>query len=75
MLDIKRIKTNKQDVENALRKRMPECSLDEIIELDNERLLLQRKLEELQSVKNSKSKEIATLKNQNKDVCKLILEM
>lgn len=75
MLDIKRIKTNKIQVEEALRKRMPECSLDEIVKLDEERLLLQRKLEDLQSIKNKKSKEIAFLKSKQENVDNLVAEM
>lgn len=75
MLDIKRIKTNHKQVEAALRKRMPECSLDEIVKLDDERLLLQKKLEELQAIRNKTSKEIAFLKNQHKNSDNLVMEM
>lgn len=75
MLDIKRIKTNQKQIEEALRKRMPECSLDEIVKLDDERLLLQRKLEDLQSIRNKTSKEIAILKSKKQNTANLIAEM
>ena len=75
MLDIKLIKKDKEKVENALRKRMPKCSLDYVIKLDDERILLQQKLEELQSIRNKKSKEIANLKSDNQNASKLVLEM
>lgn len=75
MVDIKRIKENQKQVEEALRKRMPECSLDEIVKLDDERLLLQRKLQELQSIKNKTSKEIALLKSKKENTDNLVLEM
>ena len=75
MLDIKKIKTNQKQVEEALKKRMPECSLDEIIKLDDERLLLQKKLEELQAIRNKTSKEIACLKTKHEDTDDLVQEM
>ena len=75
MLDIKRIKENQKQVEEALRKRMSECSLDEIVRLDDERLLLQRKLQELQSIRNKTSKEIALLKSKKENTDNLVLEM
>ena len=68
MLDIKLIKNKKDEIEQALRKRMPECSLDNIVEMDNQRLELQRKLDDLLSFRNKKSKEIAIKKREGKDV-------
>ena len=75
MLDIKLIKNKKDEIEQALRKRMPECSLDNIVEMDNQRLELQRKLDDLLSFRNKKSKEIAIKKREGKDVADLIEKM
>lgn len=75
MLDIKLIKSKKHEVEAALRKRMPDCSLDNIVELDDQRLELQRKVEELLSFRNKKSKEIAKLKKMNQDTTELVGKM
>lgn len=72
MLDIKLIKKNKERVEQALRKRMPECSLDNVIRLDDERIQLQRKLEELQKIRNKKTQEISKLKADKQDVSELV---
>lgn len=43
MLDIKLIKKDKEKIEVALKKRMLECSLDNIIKLDDDRIRLQSK--------------------------------
>lgn len=75
MLDIKRIKQEKEKVEKALSKRMENCSLDNVIKLDNEKNLLQQKLDELLSISNKKSKEISRLKKDKKDVSNLVMEM
>ncbi|HIU40361.1 MAG TPA: serine--tRNA ligase [Candidatus Aphodocola excrementigallinarum] len=75
MLDIKLIKKDKEKIENALRKRMPECTLDNVVRLDDERLLLQRKKEELQKIRNEKTKEISILKQEKQDVQNLLLDM
>ena len=75
MLDIKLIKNKQKEIEQALGKRMSECSLDSIIELDNQRIELQRKVEELLSFRKKKSKEIAVLKKEKKDITDVVEKM
>ena len=75
MLDIKRIKAEKEKVETALSKKMEICSLDDIVELDDERIKLQQSLDELQELRNRSSKEISRLKNNNEDTSELISKM
>ena len=58
MLDIKRIRENKEEVRNALLKRMDESklNLEEIIDLDDKRRSIVSELEEMQAYRNKLSK-------------------
>ena len=75
MIDIKLIKEDKKRIENALSKRMGLISLDEIVNLDNERILLQQEVDQLIFKKKNISKEIANLKNKNIDAIDKINEV
>lgn len=75
MLDIKLIKENQKKIEEALRKRMPFCSLDEVIKLDDERIKLQKQLDDLLTIKNKTSKEISRLRTSNINTDDLAAEM
>lgn len=75
MLDIKRIKNEKEKVEEALSKKMGTCSLNEVIELDNERLELQKTFDEIQRLKNIIAKEVSKIKVNNGDASLLIEKM
>lgn len=75
MLDIKRIKNDKESIEKSLSKKMGNCSLDSIIELDDKRIEIQKKLNELQELKNKNSKEISIIKINKGDASKLIERM
>ena len=55
MLDIKKIRENKEAIESALLKRMDSVSLDQIINLDNKRIELRTKLNVLQEKRNKVS--------------------
>ncbi len=56
MLDIQKIRENKAEIEKALKKRVPEINLDEILELDKQRRDLIAKLDNLKAEKNKHSK-------------------
>ena len=75
MLDIKKIRENKEAIESALLKRMDSVSLDQIINLDNKRIELRTKLNVLQEKRNKVSKSIPLLKKQGVDVSEYISEM
>ena len=75
MLDIKLIKTNKDKVEKALKKRMPNCSLDDIILLDNERITVQKEMDRLLYERKKVSSKIALLKSKNIDTSEFVESM
>ena len=75
MLDIKRIRENKETVEAALLKRMDSVDLDEILTLDDERRKVLVNLENLLQRLNKVSKEIPVMKSKGCDVTKSIAEM
>ena len=75
MLDLKRIRENKEEVEFALSKRMGNISLDNIIELDAKLKKYNSELQKLQQLRNSVSKQIAVLKLNNEDATELISQM
>ena len=56
MLDINKIRENKEEVKKALLKRMKDVNLDEILELDEKRKKLIVKVDELKAERNKHSK-------------------
>ncbi|GAB6188491.1 serine--tRNA ligase [Marinitoga arctica] len=63
MIDIKLIRKNPEIVIDALKKRNHETDLvNQIIELDEKKRLIQKKVEELRAKRNSYSKQVAKLK-------------
>lgn len=69
MLDIKRIKENLEDIKKAMNRRgEKEFSLDEVVELDNQRIELLKKVEVLKNKMNVESKKIPQLIKEGKDV-------
>ena len=75
MLDIKKIRENKEEVLKGLQKRINIESLDNIIELDDKRKSLRQKKSELQELRNNVSKEISILKRTGKDANEKIIYM
>ena len=75
MIDIKRIKQNKDEIEKSLSKKMGICSLNEIIELDNKRIELQQILDQMKQFKNENAKKIAKLKTNNENTIQLVEQM
>ena len=75
MIDIKRIREEKESTLKALQKRISIDSLDDIIDLDNKRKYLCKELSELQGLRNKASKEIAIMKKNNQDITEEIVNM
>ena len=63
MLDIKKIRNNKDEILKSLSTKDKDVSLDNILKLDNSLKTLTTKLNELQADQNSKSKEVGILKS------------
>ena len=74
MLDIKRIRTNTEEI-NELLKRRGDYSVDEIVKLDAERREYLKKAEEGKAKQNKVSKQIPVMKKEGKDVSELLKEM
>lgn len=75
MLDIKRIRKNPQEVEELLKRRNPDLSLDKVLELDKKRREILVKVEEMKARQNTESKKIPTYKKEGKDVSELMEEL
>jgi len=75
MLDIKFVLNNMDQVEEALKTRGMEMSLQGLVALNEERKEFQKKFDDMRALQNQKSKEIADLKKQKKDAQKIIDEM
>ncbi len=72
MLDIKRIRKDKNELEKLLKTKDPEISLDPIIALDEQIRTIKTTVEELKSSRNALSKEIGEKKRKNEDASLLM---
>ena len=75
MLDIKRIRRNPEEVEELLKRRNSDLSLDKVLELDKKRRELLVKVEEMKAKQNAESKQVPILKKEGKDVTPILEEM
>ena len=78
MLDLKRIRTNPEEIKKALANRgedFQESTIDEIIALDEERRNILVEVENLKSKRNQVSAEIPKLKKAGEDVAPIMAEM
>ena len=78
MLDLKRIRTNPEEIKKALANRgedFRESTIDEIIALDEERRNILVEVENLKSKRNQVSAEIPKLKKAGEDVAPIMAEM
>lgn len=76
MLDIKRIKKDKEQIQKLMGKRgEKDFSLDEVIELDDKRISLLQEVEKMKNEQNTKSKQIPVYKKEGKDVNELMNEL
>ena len=76
MLDIKRIKKDKEQILKLMAKRgEKDFSLDEVIGLDDKRIALLQEVETLKNEQNTKSKQIPIYKKEGKDTVNLMQEL
>lgn len=75
MLDIRRIRSNPEEVIKALGKRKGEFPIDKVLELDENRRNILVEVEEMKARQNAGSKEIPKLKKEGKDPAPIFAEM
>jgi len=75
MLDLKFIRENIKKVNRSLKERGEKISLDELLQLDDERRRILAEVEGLKRRRNEASEEIGKLKREGKEVKELIAEM
>jgi len=75
MLDIKRIRREPEKVEELLKRRNPELSLDKVLELDKTRREKLVEVENMKAEQNKESKQVPLLKKEGKDVSYLLQNM
>lgn len=75
MLDIKRIRSNPEEVKKALKKRHGDFPIDKVLELDEKRRKILKEVEEMKAKQNQVSKEIPRLKKEGKDTDHIFAEM
>ncbi len=77
MLDLKRIRTNPQEVKDALRRRNTDYDavIDELLEIDVKRREISTKADTMKAQQNAASKKIPMLKKAGEDVSAIMEEM
>lgn len=75
MLDLKFMRENREKVEEMLKNRGSDLTLDEFVKLDKERREILSEVEALKNKRNNESAEIAKLKKEKKDASELIKAM
>ncbi|HSA07552.1 MAG TPA: serine--tRNA ligase [Candidatus Gastranaerophilales bacterium] len=71
MLDIKQIRENPDKINELLKRRNPDLSINEILEVDKKRRELQLKADNLRAQRKNNSQEIGALKKEGKDTTEL----
>jgi len=71
MLDIKIIRENPEKVNELLKRRNPELSIDEVIEIDKQRREVQGKADALRSDRKNISQQVGMLKKEGKDTTEI----
>lgn len=75
MLDIKRLRANKEEVIKALEKRHGNFPIQELLEVDEKRRVLIQKVEEMKAEQNKISKQVPVLKKEGKDTTEIFAQM
>lgn len=75
MLDIKRIRSNPEEVIQALEKRKGKFPIGEVLELDEKRRNIILEVEAMKAEQNTRSKEVPGLKKEGKDVTQVFAQM
>ncbi len=71
MLDIKIIRENPEKVNELLKRRNPELSIDEVIEIDKQRREVQGKADNLRADRKNISQQVGILKKEGKDTTEI----
>lgn len=75
MIDINRIRNNKEEVEKALLKRMDNVDLDELLEWDKEKRRIGTLMDEYRAERRKVSDTIPKMKKEGKDTTEIIEQM
>ncbi|MDO5568816.1 MAG: serine--tRNA ligase [bacterium] len=75
MIDINRIRENKEQVREALLKRMEDVNFDELLNWDKMKKELSIKIDELRAKRNKVSSDVPRIKKENGDIEALFKEM
>ncbi len=75
MLDIKRLRTETEEIKKALARRKEEVDIDAVLALDEKRRALLFEAEQLKARQNEVSKEIPKMKKEGKDTAPILAEM
>ena len=75
MIDINRIRNNKEEVEKALLKRMDNVNLDEVLEWDKEKRKIGTLMDEYRAERRKVSDTIPTMKKEGKDTAEIVNQM
>ena len=75
MIDINRIRNNKEEIVKALLKRMDNVNLDELLEWDKEKRKLGTLLDEYRAERRKVSDTIPKLKKEGKDTTEIVAQM
>ncbi len=75
MLDIKRLRTETEEVKAALARRKKEINIDEVLVLDEKRRALLYEAEQLKARQNEVSREIPKMKKAGEDTTAILAEM
>ena len=67
MLDIKLIRENPDKINELLKRRNPELSIDEVIKIDEERRKIQTQADELRAKRKAESQKIGELKKKGEN--------
>ena len=67
MLDIKLIRENPEKINELLKRRNPELSIDEVLKIDEERRAIQTKADELRAKRKNESQKIGELKRKGEN--------
>lgn len=71
MLDIKLIRENSEKINELLKRRNPDLSIDEVIAIDEERRKIQTKADELRAKRKSESQKIGLMKKNGENTDKI----
>lgn len=71
MLDIKLIRENPEKINELLKRRNPELSIDTVLEIDVERRKVQTQADELRALRKTESQKIGELKKQGQNTDKI----